>query len=718
MGLWGCVDRTWAMTTNQRRWILVGIAGLLTWVALRVVEGDGFAPPLSGRTDLGVSFDERAGSDRLQGASGAARAAANTDLGPVVEERSDPVMVERESQQTGHELESAVGKVVDRHGEPVAGAAIWVRTRIKGSALPWPWAITEELAGFSDGAGQFAVTAGPQMDLEARKSGFSPSRLHRLGTKLEACVLSLRGPAARLVVSAESAGKPVPGARLDVRRSRSLVSSGIYASRQLVLGSGGRLELDDLAPGMVTLIISGDGFAPTIQTVELRANETIDALLELDVGASLTGKVVGALGQSLAGIELSLPAREPPVRSITGEDGVFQWNALSPGPARLLARGVGFLPYEQELLVSPGKNGDLRVVLEALSSLTGQVLDTDGEILAGATVIAATLERKKAQTQTDMEGCFEIHLPAGYEYALSVRARGQAFAVERPDQWTFRAPAKDLLLHLSTADEASAWVEGCALAGMVPLAGARIELSDGKQFGRIPGQAAGSLFLDDEGRFRIGPLPAREFTLFVYPAEPKYPNFSSRAFVTSPGQVLDLGDLQAPPHATMRVSARFEDGTAPVDALLEMVEAGGAVVVQSLDAEGAITVGLVAGSYRCSIYGAEVLTEQREFTLEAGQESSLNVTLKRAYRRPIDFSLPAGEVAGTVRIANAQGQIEAEIELDAADSMSGVLWPALTGGRYRAQLSCGDRRYVAGFDFIVPAATEAALKLNWVPADH
>jgi hypothetical protein len=130
---------------------------------------------------------------------------------------------------------------------------------------------------------------------------------------------------------------------------------------------------------------------PTHALVEIspseKAPKPLHCAVTLTAGRMRRGMVLGPDGRAQAGVEVAgLYASDRPAQMLKGAE--FTLNGLSDGRMRVLI----FLDPERKLgkaqEVRGGDQGPLAVRLEALGTLTGRVVDAEGQPLAGHQVAA------------------------------------------------------------------------------------------------------------------------------------------------------------------------------------------------------------------------------------------------------------------------------------------------------------------------------------------
>jgi len=703
---------------NRKQLTLSALAALVALLALVAILSSRLGPapehPLQTPVTAGGTGDSRHGlvDGASQGAPVDERVAESA-----LEPATGTPLAEASDEISDDPRPGLAGRVVDASGGPVGGAEVWVHSgRYSAAPIPWPWARRARLVAHSAPDGSFVIDVERTDKLEARASGHAPSRIEYVPAEGVSIVLTLRGPSAMLTGAVLAGASAVPRAQLDLRRPRHEVSEGKRANVRFVAGEDGSFTLDNLAPGTVTLIASAPGFAPLATPLELRAGETAQTHIQLAPGATLEGTVVGPDREPIAGAGVFAPEREPPAIASTDEHGTFSWDGLAPGSLRIVARCAGFEDSEYVQTLSVGENSRCTITLVPLARLEGRVVDASGTPVAGVTVEtrAVGLDPGRASAARDVsgsDGSFRIEVSNGSEHTFVLRETGQWLAIDASWLGTFVAPSAGILITLRPEDRASAFVIGRVVDEGRPLVGAGLQIGDGKWLGTVGVNTPGTPVSDAAGRFRIGPLPAREFVLVVHPADTTLPTFRSAPFALAPSEVRDLGDVGVPPRSTLVGRATFEDGEPAARALLQVESSQGEVQSFRFGDDGRLERGLLPGSYQALVYGTGFLEAQDEFDLAAGEVELLEFILRRAIRFPLDVTLPEGETAGQLLVSAADGRQEFDFELD--DSIR-VLWPSLTTGEHLAELECeSGHSYTAQFDAAPPDGSDTPVVLMW-----
>ncbi len=152
-----------------------------------------------------------------------------------------------------------------------------------------------------------------------------------------------------------------------------------------------------------------------------------------DVPPDISGRVYDAeSGAGLADVKVTVWGGETGVPDklspTTDRDGNYAVRGLAPGRYQVSPRAGARYPgseygYGTAVTVEAGKPVALDFALKHGIRVAGRVVDTAGEPVAGASVLARTKESPNpGQTQSDAKGAFEVYLEAASE-VLRVRAQ-------------------------------------------------------------------------------------------------------------------------------------------------------------------------------------------------------------------------------------------------------------------------------------------------------
>ncbi len=313
-----------------------------------------------------------------------------------------------------------IGTVTSSRGPPVVGATVVARGPGGDGRAPLI-AVTDP-----DGRYRLGPLAG-DVELEVAAYGFGDAR----------ATLALPAPQAELpgerisdfvLVPADAVlrGRVLDGDRLPVRGAQVAVAGGAARGRRAVTDDTGWFEIAAVPDADARVDVSHPDFPPQSASIGAAA----DAVIVLAWGGAVEGLVIDLhTGAPLAGVvvELSGPGR---VELASGPTGELRTGALAAGAWTLRVRVPGYLPIEQTVDVTAGRQigavtaRDVRVALERGALLAGVIRDRYGQRLAGAEVV---IERRSAgppiklEVKTDSEGELRVRdVPTG---TVRVRAR-------------------------------------------------------------------------------------------------------------------------------------------------------------------------------------------------------------------------------------------------------------------------------------------------------
>ena len=291
------------------------------------------------------------------------------------------------------------GRVVDEGGSPVPWASVRVgNSAPSGFGSRRGGAMRRGTTAEQDGTFEIkGLPREPLLVLAIGEGASSATEKVDLTGKPEANGVELRlsvtGRIAGRVVTSQ--GEPVP--EVEVNAMPDYWNQGIDEDTRLrgrastMTDGGGQFELEGLADGTYRLAASrsGGSFRRHLRAGTQARTGDEDVELTLDAEGGLRGRVEfvdGGLPDSF-----SVAVGFPPGVSFTGGDGVFELPEVPAGSHEVTVRGTQFaeavVPGVQ---VEPGQVTDMGVVKVTRGrTVTGRVLEPDGSVVPGATVVLA-----------------------------------------------------------------------------------------------------------------------------------------------------------------------------------------------------------------------------------------------------------------------------------------------------------------------------------------
>ncbi|PRQ05435.1 Nickel uptake substrate-specific transmembrane region [Enhygromyxa salina] len=514
-------------------------------VPVRVVDPDG-EPVLSARVTLGY------------GQLGMLQKSAETDsegrvrVGPVVPGpyfvRADadgflpPESVEVEVGPEGFAAEEQVlvlirpakieGVVVDEDDRPVAGADVLLDGEVAFAVGESDTRRRMFAVAIGADEGSLGVTTGEVPDIPLFGADEDEGALGSIVTdedgRFEIDLLlpgayriwAMHGEHAASAVSSFElrSGEVRGGLRLQLREGVPL--TGVVRSAngqplsgiQVDLGDGLVLTTDDrgvfdagFRRGRQELILRGVGMIPKVVEVELGdAGVDVEVALEPARGR-FEGRVVDGNGQPIVDVEVELHPRDglsPSLITWTDARGLYEFEALAPGPVELEFHHLDYVSANDDALVDESAGIDHERVLETgwsaavlvRSAVRGDPLD-GVELLAGD--VSATTDKQGRATLTRLVGDpieLEVRAPGWVGQTLALRDDGTG--------------------RISVTIELA---EGGSISGTVDddigeaIANARVELRS------LGGELLGATLSDGRGRWRVDGVPAGDVLIRAEP---------------------------------------------------------------------------------------------------------------------------------------------------------------------------------------------------------
>ncbi|QRK05634.1 carboxypeptidase regulatory-like domain-containing protein [Archangium violaceum] len=296
--------------------------------------------------------------------------------------------------------------VVDEAGQPVPSPELVVRTA-RGRPIQTQKPSTGELV-------QFGPLAVGDYVLEGRAKGFRdaqlPARVKPGETSLE-----LELERATLITGQvlDQYGRPAPNVSVLVQPTGDAVLADAEGHFSAAVPTPGLYELhahhSEWGGGQVKVTAPAEGVR-----------------LELEPRASLEVTVMGE-GRRLEGADVLLWVDNEGIfrsDSSSGPDGMVPMRGLPPGTYSMVATHPDYLPSErQKVVVEDGQTQRVTVTLEPGEGIQGEVVDTRGMPVEGASV--SVLPRMAEPVTTDAQGRFEVRaLKPGRPFLVEARHSG------------------------------------------------------------------------------------------------------------------------------------------------------------------------------------------------------------------------------------------------------------------------------------------------------
>ena len=305
------------------------------------------------------------------------------------------------------EAGSLLVTVVDEAGEPVPSPQLVLHTARGNDAIQALKPSTGELVRF----GPLAVG---DYVLECRAEGFRdaqlPARIKPGETALEMEMTRATVIAGHVL---DQYGRPAPN-----------VSVLVQPTGEAVLADGeGHFSVPVPSPGLYELHAHHSEWGGG--QVKVTA-PTEDAKLELEPRAALEVTVT-AEGRRVEGADVVLWVEGDGIfrsDSSSGSDGLVPMRGLPPGTYSMVAMHPDYQPSGRQMVeVVDGQTLRVTVSLESGKPLSGEVVDTRGQPVAGASV--SVLPRMSEPVTTDAQGHFEVRaLKPGRPYLVEARHPG------------------------------------------------------------------------------------------------------------------------------------------------------------------------------------------------------------------------------------------------------------------------------------------------------
>jgi len=337
------------------------------------------------------------------------------------------------------------GRVSDPDGAPVAGATVTLHRQIrKGDRAVSDYVLSPP----TDGAGRFRLDGlepGASFDVEVEAEGFSAWAVRHVAVPPAEPLEVVLSPVASIEGSVvDGRGQGISGAWVDATIASGTSTGGAGSFQRARTDSSGRFRLNGLAAGEATLTVTAsEHYLEQPVTVPLATGETVRAVeLSMTAGASISGRVLGASLEPLAGARVS-GTGSTGFTDVDGQ-GRYRLTGLRPGKLTLAASAPGHLQIRETVDLGHGDEV-LDFVLESGIAVSGRVVRSTGEPVAGALVRLRALSGTDpdqglawAQAETTSTGSFEASpLPDG---RFKIVVFGPQTTFGERSAWRYEAP--------------------------------------------------------------------------------------------------------------------------------------------------------------------------------------------------------------------------------------------------------------------------------------
>ncbi len=450
------------------------------------------------------------------------------------------------------------GRVFDEEGEPVAGAAVRLRSR----------------RGVSDVHGRFHLTGttlGPGT-LRVEHSEFKRYQQEVLveaaGNVLE--IVLERGLVASGRVVDER-GEPVPGAQLALERR----DWRDPRRHETVSGVDGRFQVSGVVDGAYDLEAGASGYSSKHLEAALRiAGESVtDLEVVLERGGSVVGEVLGLDFEELLSVEVTAESGPRVEAGTVDHEGTYRVANLAPGNWLVKASLAGGQRQASRHVVIREAAQELRRDLEFDGVTLSGIVTYDGQPLPDTRVTASGRAiSTRRSTVTDYQGAFELQDLEPATYRLSVSNQRELLNHTRE---VSVLSSRDVRIDLESA----------AVRGRVvtkrdsrPIDGALVIMTQLLGGGGEIGSMV-SLVADAEGAFSVSRLTPGRYRL-----EARKDSYApSEQFLDIQAGV-DPDDLEIALEATegIELQVRLASGRLPESVLINILDGGGLQIFSEL----------------------------------------------------------------------------------------------------------------------------------------
>ncbi|MBL8899310.1 MAG: carboxypeptidase regulatory-like domain-containing protein [Planctomycetes bacterium] len=594
------------------------------------------------------------------------------------------------------------GIVIDAERKPVPNAAIWLG---RGRHRWYRQGGHAQFVTTSDAEGRFHIRGLPrELHLVgASASPYVPSDFKNVEVAMECAeveiVLSGRCGALRGRI-VDELGASVADAQIWCGERFGWLSSAGQsfegpAARQLQSDAAGRFELIDLPTGPARVLARKEGYAPAAESVEISPGETAELTLVMKQGCALRGRVQDDGGKAVAGarIEIFGAARFEEAVIVSDATGQFACLDFAPGLVQVQVSADGFVDRRDVLNAAPGSELQLEAVLQRSLSISGHLVDEEGQGLVGWGVTTTGADRRICATQTQESGSFELTPLAPGSYELSAFSEQGRPVLAFPDLGRIQAGSRELLLRIPRGAFSASLrgrlidATGSALEGV--WVWCRTDL--------WPSEPCRT---KSDGNFEFRDLAAGDYQLET--RDMRYPSLRRAGIALAQGAALDLGDVSLPACGTLLLEARCAGDFDPEQLFVELHSQHSPPRREHGRFEKrSCVLHLEPGTYELVTYGNGVVSESARVNIMAGGRKELAIEVRRGVERQLVFPDPAPawwHEAPSFRaeLLQRDGNLRLTHEWEADDLWPFSWCPCLVPGTYDLRVESPGRPTLVG----------------------
>jgi protocatechuate 3,4-dioxygenase beta subunit len=279
------------------------------------------------------------------------------------------------------------GRVLDDRHVPVAGVRVEVAAT-RGSLERTTLTADDGTFAFAAVPGDIVISASRPDPLDDVSFRTNVSIQEGERKDVEIVLPAARDPMTVAIV--DERGTPLDGAQVLVL---SLAPDAPLRRTQFT-DRDGRAVFKGALGLPVRVSVERRGRAPVIREIDAAPSEL---RIELNGGVSVTGVVTSRRGRDrVEGAEVTLYTTAGPRRGRSDRDGVYRFDDVPPGSARLCAAHAGYAKTERTVSIESAARPDRPSPLEPLDleeggTIEGEVVDARGDPVAGARVAEGTV---------------------------------------------------------------------------------------------------------------------------------------------------------------------------------------------------------------------------------------------------------------------------------------------------------------------------------------